>query len=997
MSIRYLFLAFIVLGFNLLHGQDLNYSTIDNSLIDELEQSGKTDFNIYVILEDKVDVEALDRQLTAARVSPEVRSRTVLTALQSKAKDSQAKLMSEMQKSKDIVEHSINPYWIANVIFMTANKDAIAELSNDERIEFIGLDGELKLVESLEEAPATVVPDGVENGLNAINVRPMWEMGYTGYGQLALVADTGIDPTHRAFANRYRGNTNGDDEAWYAFQGQNESPFQCGDHGSHVLGILLGLDVTTRDTIGVAYDAQWLGSANLCNGGTQSNIGTFQWSTNPDGNVDTADDMADVINNSWWDPSVFGADCNSIYVDVLIALETAGVAVVFSAGNAGPDPATMTSPHNINVDLVNTFTVAALNANSNQLPIADFSSRGPSTCGGEGALLIKPEVAAPGQSVRSSVLDNEYGFKSGTSMAAPHVAGSIIVLKQAFPNATSRELKMALYRSARDLGEPGEDDTFGAGIIDVFAAYQYMIDEGFVPQPAISGANDVMALGLTTDPIECNAELSGEFRFLNNNSDTLRSLDISVYVDGALDEDLSVQWEGTLSPNATGSIALSRDGFSNGGHNIEIVISSPNGLTDERDLNNSTSTEVFFSERKQLANIEIEDQTTCNESATLIKTEFEGEGIVRWYDRAVNGNLLGEGTQVALPIPEGETTIFGDLFRLGTSGESRVDIADISFTEDRTEGLTFNVNAPLRITAFDFYSEQSGNIFVAVESGTGDNITQLDSELVRSDGSGWQTADVSIRLPQGNRFRMLYKDGSISFGRTAGGLDYPYTDAEGNLEIIGDEGAGIGSYKYFFNLQIEYSDFCGRIPVEVNATPSTDSTAVAIVEADINLVDFENNQAINFTNNSVNADSYFWDFGDGTTSTEEAPSHTYSEPGVYYVSLLANGIAGCDDAVVVRIDVISNEGSVSTQDVVAVNSFSLAPNPVSNRINFVSGSPVEVDEIKLFNSAGQLVNVYPVNSRVSRHSLNVNDLSSGLYYFVIQTKEGIETHKVVKL
>ncbi len=997
MTTRILSLVTFILCFNLVHGQDLNYSTIDNSLIDELEQSDKTNFDIYVILEDKLDVEALDRQLTSARVSPKVRSKTVLSALQSKAKDTQADLMSELDSNHDVVNHSINSYWIANIIFMTANKEAIAELSNDERIEYIGLDGQLKLVESLDESLATVVPDGVESGLDAINVRPMWDLGYTGYGQLALVADTGIDPTHRAFANRYRGNTNGDSEAWYAFTGQNESPFQCSDHGSHVLGTLLGLDVTTRDTIGVAYDAQWMGSANLCGGGTQSNIGTFQWSVNPDGNLDTADDMADVINNSWWDPSVFGEDCNSIYVDVLIALETAGVAVVFSAGNAGPDPATMTSPHNINVDLVNTFTVAALNANSSQLPIADFSSRGPSTCGGEGALLIKPEVAAPGQSVRSAVLDNEYGFKSGTSMAAPHVAGSIIVLKQAFPNATSRELKMALYRSCRDLGEPGEDDTFGAGIIDVFAAYQYMIGEGFEPVPAVSGENDVLALGITTDPVECNSELTGEFRFLNNNADTLRTLDIAVYVDGALDEELSVQWEGTLPPNRTGTIPLNGDEFTEGTHNIEVVISSPNGLTDDRSLNNSTAIDVVISEKMQLANIEIEDQTTCNESATLIKTDFEGDGIVRWFDSPVNGNTLGEGTQVALSVPEGQTTIYGDLFRIGTSGEDQIDASDISFTDNQSEGMTFNVNAPLRITAFDFYAEQSGNIFVAVESGSGDNFSQLDSELIRSDGSGWQTADVSIRLPQGSRYRMLYKDGGISFGRTNVDVDYPYTDAEGNLEIIGDEAAGIGSYKYFFNLQIEYSDFCGRIPVEVNAAPSIETAAIAIMEADINLVDFENNQGISFSNNSENADSYVWDFGDGNTSTEEAPSHTYTEPGVYYASLLARGVSGCDDAAVVRIEIVTSESSVSTQDIAEVNLFSLAPNPVSNHINFVSGSPIEIDEIKLFNSAGQLVNVYPVNSRVSRHSLNVNDLSSGLYYFVIQTKDGIETHKVVKL
>ena len=153
--------------------------------------------------------------------------------------------------------------------------------------------------------------------------------------------------------------------------------------------------------------------------------------------------------------------CNNIYVDVLTAVEAAGVAVVFSAGNAGPGPETITAPKSVNVDLVNTFSVASVNANATNIVVSGFSSRGPSVCGGEGSLLIKPEVSAPGDNVRSADLDNEYINRSGTSMASPHVAGSIIVLKQAFPNATSRELKMALYRSCKDLGEPGEDNTYG--------------------------------------------------------------------------------------------------------------------------------------------------------------------------------------------------------------------------------------------------------------------------------------------------------------------------------------------------------------------------------------------------------------------------------------------------------------------------------------------------------------------------------------------------------
>ena len=178
-------------------------------------------------------------------------------------------------------------------------------------------------------------------------------------------------------------------------------------------------------------------------------------------------------------------------------------------------------------------------------------------------------------------------------------------------------------------------------------------------------------------------------------------MDISVYIDGALDDDLSLTWTGILGPNEISSIPLERSSFSSGTHNIEVVLSQPNGMVDERVLNNSSSSDVVFSERMQLLNLEIEDQNTCRESETLVKTEFDGDGVVKWYDSPEGGNLIGEGTQFTLAVPEGRTTIYGDLVRLGNAGIGRVNPAELNLSNSRTEGVTFDVNEPSRITALD--------------------------------------------------------------------------------------------------------------------------------------------------------------------------------------------------------------------------------------------------------------------------------------------------------
>jgi bacillopeptidase F len=241
------------------------------------------------------------------------------------------------------------------------------------------------------------------------------------------------------------------------------------------MGTMVGWSPTTGDTVGVAIDAEWIAAKTICSSPhTTNSIAGFQWAMDPDGNPGTINDMPDAISNSWYDPSTSN-ECAGIYKTTLDAVEAAGIAVVFSAGNSGPGTSTITRPKNINTDEVNVFCVANINGASylggNMDPITSSSSRGPSLCGGTGSFLIKPEVSAPGTSVRSAYNGGGYANLTGTSMASPHVAGAIALLRQFAPNLTGKQIKLALYNTAKDLGTPGEDNTYGKGLIDVYAAF----------------------------------------------------------------------------------------------------------------------------------------------------------------------------------------------------------------------------------------------------------------------------------------------------------------------------------------------------------------------------------------------------------------------------------------------------------------------------------------------------------------------------------------------
>ncbi len=129
--------------------------------------------------------------------------------------------------------------------------------------------------------------------------------------------------------------------------------------------------------------------------------------------------------------------------------EAAGSVVIFSAGNEGT--AGLRRPADRGTTPYNCFSVGAVDGRNANLPIADFSSRGPSNCGPNGETVIKPEVVAPGVQVRSSVPGGGYESWDGTSMASPHITGAVGVMRQVNPNLDAETIKTILINTSHDL------------------------------------------------------------------------------------------------------------------------------------------------------------------------------------------------------------------------------------------------------------------------------------------------------------------------------------------------------------------------------------------------------------------------------------------------------------------------------------------------------------------------------------------------------------------
>jgi len=305
---------------------------------------------------------------------------------------------------------------------------------------------------------------GVEDNLVFINADDAWAAGFTGAGRVICSFDSGVDGAHPALYNNWKGLDGDSAAAWFYPKDQLSFPHippgTWPSHGTCVMGILVGHNDATGNTIGLAPDAKWISAALIGIEGV-SLLDAFEWAANPDGDPNSMDDVPDVINHSW---GFVGIGCTNAIYDLIDNIEALGIVNIFAAGNLGPTVSSIYNPANRANDLLDCFAVGNFDHNSDA--IASSSSRGPSDCNG----AIKPNVTAPGTSIRTSYPNNNYVNFSGTSAATPHVAGLVALLRQKNPNATVDEIKEAILTTAIDYGSDGPDNDYGWGVIDCMAA-----------------------------------------------------------------------------------------------------------------------------------------------------------------------------------------------------------------------------------------------------------------------------------------------------------------------------------------------------------------------------------------------------------------------------------------------------------------------------------------------------------------------------------------------
>lgn len=462
--------------------------------------------SVIALLAEQAPAAALSRALAAAGADRAAQHRAVVTSLRATAARTQAPLLAWLAGERAAGRIAgYTPHWIANLVVVAAPPAGIVALAAQPEVAFVEPSFRAEPLAS-STGIAAPLPIGPTSGIRAIGADRVWhELGVTGAGALVAVLDTGVDAAHPALAARWRGQVAPADECWLDLLGVSPAlPVDPMNHGTHVLGTIAGC--APGDSIGIAPDALWIATNPIGQGvGSALDndvIAAFAWLADPDGDPDTAADVPDVVINAWGVNEALGyADCDSRWWAVIDHCEAAGVVALFAAGGDGPAPGSIRSPADRASTALSSFAIGAVDASDPEAwpyPVASFSGRGPSGCAVPPALAIKPEVVAPGVDVISSVAGGGYAVWSGTASASAHAAGVVALMRSANPELGVDAIKQILLETARDEGSAGDDNGYGWGCIDAFAAVTQALAGG--PTAAPAGGTPPLLLAAEPNP-----------------------------------------------------------------------------------------------------------------------------------------------------------------------------------------------------------------------------------------------------------------------------------------------------------------------------------------------------------------------------------------------------------------------------------------------------------------------------------------------------------------
>lgn len=654
---------------------------------------------------------------------------------------------------------------------------------------------------------------------------------------LVAVIDTGVDYRHEDLAANHwvnpgeiaangiddDGNGYIDDVYGYDFYNSDADPFDGNSHGTHVAGTIAAVGNNGIGITGVSWGAKIMAVKFLSDSGSGYTSGAIN-------SVLYAADMgARIMSNSWG-----GGGYSQALEDAIWTAYDANALFIAAAGNSSSNnDASPHYPSSYNVP--NVIAVAATDHNDE---LAYFSSYGATTV----------DLAAPGVNTYSTTPGNGYGYKSGTSMATPHVSGAAVLLLSQDPARNTDGLKSLILDTVDPLSSLS-GITLTGGRLNVLNAvgclntqYSLSITTPTTGFSVVAGFPATVTARLSScgSPVP-DATVIATF---DNNDTAITLYDDGTHDDGAANDGV---YGGTWNPYTIGPVVITID-----------------------------SSHATMGVRTATINGEVSDQVDYSyEPATF-----------NWIDTTT-------GTAYYLSDDSGVTIPVGFDFDFYAVRSSNVTISSNGFLTFSDPGNAWvysntslpNLSSPNGIAApfWDDLNPSSGGVIYSLLEGTAPNRRLTISWVDVPHYSSVGTASFQAILYEGSN-DIVYQYLDTIFDDT-------YSDNGQSATVGVEDQAGTNATQISYNQATITDNSAYRLIAQTpngNYRPVADTGGPYAVNIN-EVITLDGTGSYDRENSPI---TYLWDFGDGATSTEMSPTHTYTATGTFTITLIVNdGIA----------------------------------------------------------------------------------------------------------
>ena len=975
-------------------GINIAQNVIDPELQAIIDQKGNEKISVNIIFKSQLDRDDL-RERSSQYLDKETKREAVIKELKNFSSESQQEVLSIIKsaESKNAVS-DIVCHWLSNSITCTTTKAVIEELAKRNDILMIGHNCDRDVLLASEEQTIDAVKSCAEveitTNVAQVGAPDVWDLGYTGEGVLVAILDTGVNYEHEDLADHlWDGGPQYPNHGYNSYD-NNTITMDTRGHGTHCAGIICG-DGTSGKRTGVAPNVTL-----MCIKALNDN-GNANASSICSGMEFAVEHGADVLSMSLGIANASVTDKSMIRQTCVNTLQ-AGVIAAVAAGNEGEKLKSNPVPDNVRVpgscpapwihpdqqaNAGGTSCVVSVGAVDKNDKVASISSRGPVTWKNTsyadypydpGIGLIRPDVCAPGKDVISLNYEGEgYATMTGTSQAAPCVAGVMSLMLSKNPDLTPAEISEILETTAKKLADNKNNDT-GSGRVDALAAIN-----------AIK-MGDIIFKGFTFIDDNNNGKINaGENIRLNiefENTSNVSYNNITAKLTCTNDFAKITNGDATISDIAANQIFKIEDKFS--------------FLIDEKvaDQEKVYFDVEFYNGNNRISSTRFSVAPTdkmLKFSSIIVKNDNNNNGVLEAGETADLGFVVNNsGNEIAVNL----TGTLKSSSNLITINDDNAEFGSIAPNSSATafynvtlaSNATGNLDIPFELNTKDKYNET--NDFDITYVSSCDIIYTLKDEF----GDGWNGAKILAHYSNGSEsdtytftngesavFTKTLSTGvEVSLEWKKGSMDaeciYAINYVNGT-EIFSGKGTKKGTFFTWLNdcssqdmiintceavKNLELKAGCKSVTLQWEA-PETDGVVAYEIYRETILLG--TTEALSYNDNNLSSGTY-----------------TYNVRAVYED---CNGATASQD--------IAFYESINDMFVPDVTIY---PNPANDKV-FIE-TEVEIEEVVVYTITGVIVGQRTTVNGQQTLSINVSDLSKGVYFVNVKTSAGSVVKKIIK-